>query len=65
MKKINNDVHRNLLNSEIEVLKSLKNSDNILEVYDIYNTKNNTYIITELCDGGDLSKFISGRRCLP
>lgn len=65
MKKINNDVHRNLLNSEIEVLKSLKNSDNILEVYDIYNTKNNTYIITELCDGGDLSKFISSRRCLP
>ena len=36
MKKINNDVHRNLLSSEIEVLKSLKNSDNILEVYEKY-----------------------------
>ena len=48
-----------------EVLKSLKNSHNILEVYDIYNTKNNTYIITELCDGGDLSKFISSRKSLP
>ena len=65
MKKINNEVHKNLLASEIEVLKSLKNSHNILEFYDIYNTKNNTYIITELCDGGDLSKFISSRKSLP
>lgn len=64
MKKINNEVHKNLLASEIEVLNSLKNSKNILEVYDIYNTKNNTYIITELCDGGDLSKYISSKRCL-
>jgi serine/threonine-protein kinase ULK/ATG1 len=47
------------------VLKNLKNSENILEVYDIYNTKNNTYIITELCDGGDLSKYISSRKSLP
>lgn len=46
------------------MLKNLKNSENILEVYDIYNTKNNTYIITELCDGGDLSKYISSRKCL-
>ena len=46
------------------MLKSLKNSDNILDVYDIYNTKNNTYIITELCDGGDLAKHISSKKCL-
>lgn len=46
MKKINNDVHKNLLASEIDVINSLKHSQNILEVYDIYNTKNNTYIIT-------------------
>lgn len=65
MKKINNEIHRNLLASEIQVLKNLKSSENILEVYDIYNTKNNTYIITELCDGGDLSKYISSRKSLP
>ena len=59
---IKGEVHKNLLASEIEVLKTLKNSENIIEVYDIYNTKNNTYIITELCDGGDLSKMISSRR---
>lgn len=64
MKKINNEVHKNLLSSEIEVLKALKNSENILDVYDIYNTKNNTYIITELCDGGDLAKHIANKKCL-
>lgn len=63
MKKINNDVHKNLLSSEMEVLKSLKNMSNILDLFDIYNTKNNTYIITELCDG-DLSKHIAGKKCL-
>lgn len=47
----------------MEVLKSLKNLDHILDLYDIYSTKNNTYIITELCDG-DLSKHISSKRCL-
>ena len=65
MRMIKGEVHKNLLASEIDVLKILKNSDNIIEVYDIYNTKNNTYIITELCDGGDLAKMISGRRTIP
>lgn len=65
MRMIKGEVHKNLLASEIEVLKSLKNSQNIIEVYDIYNTKNNTYIITELCDGGDLAKLIASRRSLP
>jgi len=37
----------------------------VIEVYDIYNTKNNTYIITELCDGGDLAKLISSRKAMP
>jgi serine/threonine-protein kinase ULK2 len=61
---IKGEVHKNLLASEIEVLKSLKNCENIIEVYDIYNTRNNTYIITELCDGGDLAKVISSKRSL-
>jgi serine/threonine protein kinase len=61
---IKGEVHKNLLASEIEVLKILKNSENIIDVYDIYNTKNNTYIITELCEGGDLSGFISKKKVL-
>lgn len=65
MRMIKGEVHKNLLASEIEVLKTLKHSENIIEVYDIYNTKNNTYIITELCDGGDLAKLIASRRSIP
>lgn len=65
MKMIKGEVHRNLLASEIEVLKTLKNCEHIIEVFDIYNTKNNTYIITELCNGGDMSKLLASRKCLP
>jgi len=38
-------------------LKELKLSENILHLHDIFTTKNNTYIITELCLS-DLSKII-------
>ena len=65
MRMLKGEVHKSLLASEIEVLKTFKQSKNIIEVYDIYTTKNNTYIITEFCDGGDLSKLISSRRGLP
>lgn len=47
------------------MLKTFKRSKNIIEVYDIYTTKNNTYIITEFCEGGDLSKLISSRKGMP
>jgi serine/threonine-protein kinase ULK/ATG1 len=59
------EVHKNLLTSEIEVLKSFKNARNIIQVFDIYTTKNNIYIITEFCEGGDLSKLISANHGLP
>lgn len=65
MRMLKGQVHKSLLASEIEVLKTFKQSKNIIEVYDIYTTKNNTYIITEFCDGGDLSKLISSRRGMP
>jgi len=38
-----------LLKNEINVLKKLKNI-NILDMYDFYQTNNNVYIITEICD---------------
>ena len=46
MKLIKGDTHRNLLQDEIEVLKLFKNPDNVIEVFDIYKTKDYTYIIT-------------------
>jgi serine/threonine protein kinase len=45
------------LANEIEHLKQLDYTSCILQLYEVYNTKNNTYIITELCDS-DLSKKI-------
>lgn len=65
MHGLKGDVHKALLNSEIDVLKTFKKAPHIIEVFDILTTKNNTYIITELCDGGDLSKFIAQKRGLP
>ena len=65
MRLLKGDVHKALLSSEIDVLKTFKRAANIIEVFDILTTKNNTYIITELCDGGDLSRMISSRRGLP
>lgn len=37
-----------LLQYEVSALKSLSFSSNVLHLYDVYATKNNTYIITEL-----------------
>lgn len=46
MRGLKGDVHKALLNSEIDVLKTFKKASNIIEVFDILTTKNNTYIIT-------------------
>lgn len=51
------EVNRSLLANEIENLKQLNYTPAVLQLYEVYNTKNNTYIITELCDS-DLSKRI-------
>ena len=49
MRMLKGEVHKNLLAAEIDVLKGLRHSQHVIELYDVYNTKNNTYIITELC----------------
>jgi serine/threonine protein kinase len=36
-----------------------------LEFYEVFNTKNNTCIITELCEGGDLSKLLKEKKSVP
>jgi serine/threonine protein kinase len=43
-----------LLQSEIDIIKSL-NHNNILKCKDVFITVNSCYIITELCEGGDLA----------
>ena len=46
-----------LFNNEVNALKSIKHP-NVLNTIDILMTKNNVYIITEYCEGGDLLKYI-------
>ena len=46
-----------VLGNEIENLKKLK-SENILMLHDVFSTINNTYIITEYCNQGDLGSYI-------
>lgn len=42
-----------LLYSEIDILKTL-NHPNVLNCMEVFTSANNCYIITELCDGGDV-----------
>ncbi len=46
-----------VLSNEIETLKKLK-CENTLRLHDVYHTVNNTYIITEFCEQGDLGSFL-------
>ena len=57
LKMLKCEINRTLLSSEIDILKSLKNVPHVLSLHEVYTTKNNTYIITELCDT-DLSRKI-------
>jgi calcium-dependent protein kinase len=34
---------------------------NIVKLYDIYDDAQNLYVVTELCEGGDLLHFVNGR----
>eukprot|EP01017_Pseudomicrothorax_dubius_P045344 TRINITY_DN7829_c0_g1_i1.p1 TRINITY_DN7829_c0_g1~~TRINITY_DN7829_c0_g1_i1.p1 ORF type:complete len:404 (-),score=37.64 TRINITY_DN7829_c0_g1_i1:127-1338(-) len=63
-KLITNSYLAQLLNNEIEVLKKV-HSPYIVSYIDLRTTRNNIYIITEFCDGGDLSKLILRRGSLP
>ena len=55
------EVYKDLLASEIYCLKLLKNAPNIIQLRDVYSTKNNTYVICELCND-TLSSLIARRK---
>jgi serine/threonine protein kinase len=61
---LKNEINRVLLESEIEILKELKNKPSILTLYDVFTTKNNTYLITELCSS-DMNKIIKAKLTEP
>ena len=45
MDMIKNDMYKDLLASEIYCLKLLRNVPNIIQLKDVYSTRNNTYVI--------------------
>lgn len=53
-----------LLQYEISALKSLTSSSHVLHLYDVYGTRNNTYIITELMEG-DLHTLLKQKKQFP
>jgi serine/threonine-protein kinase ULK2 len=54
MQMLKSPVHLQLLQSEIEAL-NLINHPNVMKLYKVFQTTNNTYLITEFCEGGDLA----------
>jgi serine/threonine protein kinase len=52
------------IQSEIDIMKKV-NHPNIVQLHDIYQTTNNMYIVTELCQQGDLLHLLRQRRRLP
>ncbi len=64
LKMLKNEINRILLESEIEILKELKSKQNILTLFDVFTTKNNTYIITELCSS-DMNQIIKAKLTEP
>ena len=57
VKKITKVIDKKYFLNEIETMKKL-NHPNILKIYDVVNTKDNTYLILEYCNGGDLQSYI-------
>ena len=56
-----NDEERIRMKYEIDILKNL-NHPNILRLYEVYESKSNIFLVTELCDGCELFEEISSRK---
>ncbi|CAD8137180.1 unnamed protein product [Paramecium pentaurelia] len=58
------DYANQLIASEIEIMKKI-NDSHVVKLLDVLQSANNTYIITEYCNGGDLREFIKNRKVIP
>ncbi|XP_039253382.2 uncharacterized protein LOC120330486 isoform X2 [Styela clava] len=56
-------VHKNL-RREGRILQMARHK-NIVQVYDILETDNNYYLVTEFCRGGELIDIVTDKGCLP
>ena len=51
------------LESEIKLMKEIDH-ENIVRLHDFFSTEKNFYLVLELCNGGDLNKYIKKRKIL-
>lgn len=58
---MSSDYVNQLIASEIELMKKI-NDIHVVKFLDVLQSANNTYIITEYCNGGDLREFIKNRK---
>ena len=56
LKSIKTDVEKLLLGNEMKALRMMQH-ENILHAIEIYQTANNVYIVSELCNQGDIVAF--------
>ena len=65
-KKLRTEKNHQLLNSEIAVLRQLDHP-NLLRLVDHIETQRSVYLVMDLCDRGDLRKFLDdhGKAGLP
>ncbi|CAD8087916.1 unnamed protein product [Paramecium sonneborni] len=63
-KILQTDYASQLIASEIEIMKLIEDK-NIVRLIDVLQSVNNTYIITEFCNGGDLREYLKKRKTIP
>ena len=50
-----------MISQEIEIMKKIDNP-HIVKLIDVLHSINNTYIITEYCNGGDLREYLKKKK---
>ncbi|CAD8160861.1 unnamed protein product [Paramecium octaurelia] len=63
-KILQTDYASQLIASEIEIMKLIEDK-NIVRLIDVLQSVNNTYIVTEFCNGGDLREYLKKRKSIP
>lgn len=60
---LTNKIAKQLVVNETTILQQL-NHPNVIRCRDIFQSKNNCYIVTDLYDSGDLETIITKKKCL-
>ncbi|EAR99160.1 Serine/Threonine kinase domain protein (macronuclear) [Tetrahymena thermophila SB210] len=63
MRSLKTEYAWKMLCSEVKIMKKLKHP-HVVRLLDVFQTKNNTYIITEFCNQGDLRTYLKKKKSL-